>query len=341
MNNATMTPELSGSGLNETSLRSLIAKTLGAFILLATTVACTGGDALVDDQKELQKRDNLKLQKQYESVSGTYEGVLQTRGTPRREVEAEISVYIVHVQDGVNSDGSPKVRPSLRGRLQLIGAVSETDSLILNGDYDARTGQLTLVSAAGGGAPSGGAQGGVGSSGATNMLSISGYVVGDDVNLEVVRSGGVWGHYVGKRVSRDTSAPGSGESSDRRERLISVYKKVVGLYAGVLTTPSGERQPAELSLFIIERADASGALMPALSARYRRSDFPPDMGEFALNVDFDSVTGEVFMRESQQGGPGQPAGMIFSGRGTLQNRTLDMMFSDRRGVVGRFQAMAK
>jgi hypothetical protein len=314
-----------------------------AFVAPMVLLACAGGGGMAEDQKDLQRRDAEKLSGQYESLRGTYEGTLANAKSGLRPTAGKLSLYIVPVKDdsGVNPDGTPKFRPTLRGRFRLNDAVSETDTLTLIGDYDERSGALQLTTVGSGG-----------QSAESAMLSIRGSAVGGKVKLELVRRGGTWGYFDGSRTSQDASAPAAGEDTETRQRLLTVYQKVVGRYSGVVDSFDGERYEIELNLFVVERAAPSGqgqgsSMMPALQAQYRRTDVTSGIGEKSLVVEYNSLTGEIYMtadtgKAQTGGGATAPAGSgTFSVTGDLINKVMTVTLSDRRGVFATVRATSR
>jgi hypothetical protein len=305
----------------------------GGMIIVFLAAGCAGGGNADNDQKAQQVRDAEKLQVQYDQVRGTYVGQMQMSGD--KSYDARLSLYTIYVQDGSNPDGTPKVRPSLRGRFKLLDVVNETDTLTLNGDFDALNGTLTLTSATGAGLD-------------VNLLSLRGAMEissshYSSTRLEIVRRGGSWGTFVGNRVSMDVSSPTAGDAGELRERLLKVYKKIAGRYSGIVKSTSGEKFNAEINLLVVERVTPSGDLMPALAGQFRRLDIIAGIGERNLVVDYDQMSNDVSMRENIQTGgvsaPGAPAGaQMFSASGTLVNGTMSVTLVDRRGVLGQFVA---
>jgi hypothetical protein len=296
--------------------------------------ACAGGGGSIDDQKTLQRRDSEKLQLQYDSVRGTYEGLMSNPATGLRPTPARLVVYVVPVQDGANSDGTPKFRPTLRARFRLNEAVSETDSMTLLGDLNSASGEVTLTSVSG----TVGAQAPDGM-----MLSIRGQLWGGGAKrLELTRRGGTWGYFSGTRLSMDASAPAAGEDAENRERLLSVYSKIAGRYVGVVAGRGGERYEVEINLMIVERVGQSMQVsQPGLMAQYRRTDFTEGIGEKNLAVEYDSLTGAIFMRDSGVKSPtGPEGGNVMSITGSVINRVLNVTLNDRRGRMGDLQARA-
>jgi hypothetical protein len=308
---------------------SKLAIVMTAMVWLA---GCAGGGGMVDDQKAQQRRDSEKLQAQYDSVRGTYEGTISNPATGLRPTPARLSLYIQYVQDGVNTDGTPKVRPTLRGRFRLIDAVSETDMLTLIGDFDGVSGEMTLTTASGTQAA------GAAASGDANMLELRGGAAAGATTLTVTRRGGVWGTFNGTRTSTEASAPAAGEEAEQRERILAVYNKIAGTYTGVVNARGGERYEVEITLIIVER---SGTTLPGLAGQYRRTDFMTGIGEKILSVEYNSLTGEIFMRDAGGSKPGAPeGGNLFSISGTVINKVMKVELSDRRGKIGAFVASA-
>jgi hypothetical protein len=314
--------------MSNTTHRFALRLAVCAVALLSTALglsACSAGFSKDDDQKSQVRRDNEKLEAQFNLITGTYRGELKTYDTRVKGLEAELSLYILMEEDGVNSDGSKKARPALHGRFQLVDAVTDTDLLTLGGDYDARTGSLILTS------PKGAVQ-----------LSLRGSAVSERVQLDITRLDGQWGRYNATRISTQASAAAGGDIIDRRDRLLSVYRKVDGFYDGIVSGPSGTRSPIQIDLMAVEHADASGLMLPQLVAQLRWLHAPDGIGERNLLVDYNSVTGVISMRESSSTSSSTtPGAAMFSGSGTLIDGKLSIRFFERRGELGQFTAQRR
>ncbi|MDX9730621.1 MAG: hypothetical protein RBT63_02515 [Bdellovibrionales bacterium] len=273
-----------------------------------------------------------RLLKLYRSLEGRWVGTVSNATSGLRSFEAELILYIYYIEDGMNPDGTPKLRPTLRGRFRPTEFVTETDDMILVGDYD-HSGHLVLTARTSAGDSS-------------KLLSIRGFLNQGKLSVEVVRQGGVWGRFDASRVSADASAPAGGEITNTRDRLLKLYRPLEGRYVGVLRATDGNDYRVAISLVVMEQPVATGGSIPVLAAQYQRLDAPAGVLEWALTVDYNSQTGEVFMRENAlSGGSSVPGGMILSVVGRFievkGKKALDVTVSNRAAVVGTLQAVRR
>lgn len=299
-------------------------------VLAAGLVGCADGSDSGGDARSIQARDAKALEDQYLSVQGKWEGLVSNPASGLKPFQGELTLYVFYVQDGVNPDFSAKLRPTLRGRFQPKDFVAETDGMQLEGDFD-RSGRLVMAAS----------KSLVG--GEVKPLALRGVISRGDASIEISRQGGVWGVFKAARTSTDASAPAAGERAELRERFLKVYRQVEGRYFGVLKTRDGNDYNVEIALVVFERP---GMAQPALLAQYKRLDAPPGTLEWSLDVDYNSQTGEVFMRENAaSGGSTVPGGRLLSVAGhfkTIQGvKSLDVVISDRSSVLGTVEAVRK
>ncbi len=314
--------------MSEVSKFSKVICTLG--LLTVVLSGCADGSDSGGDARSIQARDAKALEDQYLSVQGKWEGTVTNAASGLQAFSGELSLYVFYVQDGVNPDLSAKLRPTLRGRFQPRDFVAETDGMQLEGDFD-RSGRLVMAAS----------KSLVG--GDVKPLAIRGVISRGGASLEISRQGGVWGVFNATRTSSDASAPIAGERAELRDRYLKVYRQVEGRYFGVLKTRNGDDYNIEIALVVFERP---GMAMPALLAQYRHIDAPAGTMEWSLDVDYNSQTGEVFMRESAVvGGSPVPGRRLLSVTGqfkTIQGvKSLDATVSDRSSVLGTVEAIRK
>lgn len=310
-----------------------------AVLMLLFVVGCGVGENLGDDARAQQARDAKALSDLYAAVVGRWTGILKNEMSGLQPTAAELTLYKIFVNDGSNPDGSQRLRPSLRGRFRPVDVVSETDDLTLIGDYD-RNGHLVLTSiGAQGGA--GGAGGGASGAATEVLLSIEGGAIGNALNVQVARRGGIWGTFEAKRVSTDPSAPTAGDTTEQRNRRLRIFKQVEGQYQGILRTGDGADRMVEISLIVNQAMTPDGVLMPTLTGFYRYLDVVPGTLDWALTVDYNSQTGDIFMRDTG-GVSTAPGGATLSLAGRVFERAgkqvLDVAVRNKSRVVGSVQA---
>ncbi len=330
------------------NVKPIVMGTLAAFAVVISafgSIGCSGGGQSASDALRTQQaKDSKVLEDLYAGVQGHWEGVVSNPGIGLQPFRAEFNLYTYYVSDGTNPDGSPRVRPALRGRFRPMDFVSETDLITLTGDFD-RNGRLIMT----GQISSMGSTGG--SSGGTSMdvkiLSLRGSVIGGQMNIEVTREGGVWGYLEAARTSTDASAPVAGEATEYRDRFLRVYGPYEGTYVGKMKSANGNDYGVQIAVVIVERPLASGGSRPTLMALYRRSDIPVGAGiEWSLDVDYNLQTGDVVMRESSLNPPSTIPGawvMSISGKLGVVNgkKTMNVTVRNKTSTLGDLVAVRK
>jgi hypothetical protein len=315
-------------------MKALSLKNLTGFFAAVMGVALVGCADGVDftDSRAVQARDAKALEDLYTGVRGTWEGTVSNPATGLKPFHGELKLYVIYVQDGVNADGSPKLRPTLRGRFQPRDFDTETDAMELGGDFD-RTGRLLLVaqrSLVGGAAAE------------VRTLVVRGSIESGVATLELTRQGGVWGVLQARRTSSDASAPATGLERELRERALRRYRAIEGSYVGVVKTVDGNDYRGEIVLTIVERA---GFVHPILRAQYKRLDDRIGNFEWSMSVSYDSQTREIFMREDQSTGSRVPDGWLLSITGVVtdvaSDRVINATITNRLGVIGTVSAVRK
>jgi hypothetical protein len=292
---------------------------------------CSGGASAGEDARAQQANDAAKLQALYAGVTGIWDGSVTNAGTGLTPFNGQLKLYMNFVAEGTNPDGSPKLRPVLRGRFQPNDFIAETDTMTLTGDFD-RSGRLILTGSAV-----------TSTSGTTDtrIFSLVGSVTASGMNLQLTRQGGVWGYFQASRTALDASAPVGGEALEYRERFLRIYGPLEGRYFGTMKSVNGNDYRVEIALVIIE---GGGGAYPTLAAQYKRLDAPAGTLEWNLNVSYDSQTSEIFMRENAStGGSTVPGGGILSVTGTLQNRAgqkvMNVLVRNKSAVLGTLEAL--
>ncbi len=313
----------------KTSALKILTGVLGLVMSSSVLVGCADG-ADFTDARAIQARDAKALEDLYSGVQGTWEGTVSNPATGLKAFHGELKLYVIYVQDGVNADGSAKLRPTLRGRFQPRDFDTETDSMELGGDFD-RTGRLLLV-----------AQKSLITGGDVRTLVVRGSIQSGVATLELTRQGGVWGVLEARRTSTDASAPATGLERELRERALRRYREIEGSYSGIVKTVDGNDYRIEIVITVVERP---GTVAPAMRAQYRRLDAPPGTLEWSMSVSYDSQTREIVMREDQSVGSTVPGGMLLSITGDVgdvaSDRVIDATITGRSGVIGTVRAVRK
>lgn len=235
---------------------------------------------------------------------GTYEGsIINTDAVSR---PALLSVYLVNVRDGVNPDGTIRIRPALMSRFQYRDVVLPTDYASMQGVASA-DGQVKMASNDG-------------------AISMSGLIIGEQATVDVSTAGGLLGQFSGQRTSTNVNAPTGSDAIELRERMRAQLEALEGVYSGVVETAS-ERVPVQLSLVVQEGTSGT----PVLTALYRRLDMPAGIGDRALTITFDPLHDRV---------SGSSDG-TFSLSGTWTAGALDVVFRDQHGFAGELKATRK
>lgn len=322
----------------KTSALKILTGVLGLVMSSSVLVGCADG-ADFTDARAIQARDAKALEDLYSGVQGTWEGTVSNPATGLKAFHGELKLYVIYVQDGVNADGSPKLRPTLRGRFRPRDFDTETDMMELGGDFD-RTGRLLLVALkplmAAGSKDEPVVDGGV------RTLVVRGTIQSGVATLELTRQGGVWGVFEARRTSSDASAPATGLEREIRERALRRYLEIEGTYSGIVKTTDGNDYRIEIVVTVVERP---GLVAPAVRAQYKRLDAPPGTLEWSMVVSYDSQTREVMMREDQSVGSTVPGGMLLSITGyvsdVVSDRVIDATITGRSGVIGTVRAVRK
>lgn len=276
-----------------------------ALVVVGVLAACSNGGNQGEDLRDQQARDAKALEALYSGVVGKWDGEMSNPGAGLKSMKGQLLVYTMYIADGSNPDGSVRLRPTLRGRFQPSDYITNTDFLVLSGDYN-RDGRLVMAS---GTASTGAAAGGVAVP-SDAVLSIAGSAAADKMQVQISRKNGVWGNFIASRVTRVASAPAEGDAAEIRARYVRILGPIEGRYNGVLDATEGTDYVAELSMVL---AEVPGYAAPELVALYRRLEGGVMTIEWKLAVDYDTQTGEVFMRNTSGvvgGGAGGGASML-------------------------------
>ena len=313
-------------------------------IVIATLASgCGLGSGNNDDISAQQTRDFAKLTETYRAVQGLYHGTLSTGDSMFPSTPGTLIIYYVQVDAGSNPDGTRRILPVLKSRFRLDKAVSDTDNVLMSGDYRAQTGILSLTSesqggsAPGSGAPGGGGQGAQApspSGGASGSISMQGVLIGEVLrDLNIVRKGGPWGTFQGVRLTSDISSPVSGDPSGDRARLYAIYGAAEGRYLGYLVGPQGRRESLEIKLNIANGSDIIGQIA-YLAGTFHFTAAAPGVANVSLVADnFDAFTGDIYLRQSPD-----PGGH-FSLRGRIRNGVFNVEVRSFNGFEGNYSGV--
>lgn len=266
--------------------------TLALGVIAGLSGCGTGSSS--DDARAQQARDAKALSDLYSSAEGKWTGSLENASTGLKSIDAELIIYKVFINDGSNPDGSQRLRPALRGRFRPTSLLTETDALTLSGDYD-RSGRIVMTSLGTG------ASGATGAQASDLFLTLEGSIGGESLSVRIARKGGVWGTFTAKRTSRDTSAPEGGDVSELRDRLYKVYSEIEGNYTGILSSANGNDRAVSLNFVIVQSRTASGDLLPTMVAYYHNADEVSEDADWNLKVDYNSLSGDVYLIGTRQG----------------------------------------
>ena len=227
-----------------------------------------------------------------------------------------------------------QLRPTLRGRFQPKDFVTETDFVSLAGDYD-RSGRLLLTAQS---------KSGASTSGDLSMLAVQGVVASGRMQVQITREGGVWGFFSGQRMKTYASAPAAGEVADARDRYLRIFGPFEGRYFGTVSSANGSDYRVEIALALVERPLETGGSRPALIAQDKRLDAPPGSLEWSLSVDYNTLTGEIVMRDTNSSpSPANPGGGILSLTGKVLDRSgkkvLDLVIKNKTSTLGSVRAV--
>jgi hypothetical protein len=286
-----------------------------------------------------QTRDFGKLEASYLPLKGIYEGKMVFPGTSLAAQPGQLVMYISYSQDGVNPDGTPRLRPSIRARFQMNEVITETDLLTMVGDFNLLDGRLVLTSL-GTTAETGGTSGS-----ASIFITGAGSWKSESVSLDLSRRNGLWGRFEAKLTSREVLSSEATYITRERARRTRILQKLAGKYVGIVTPPagsSGDSFCVDLSLSLSEVITSQGSF-PSLIAQYARTRLAASrIGQRSLNVEFDAQSGEVSMRDSGVSVGSIPGSQIISfygsASGSGQRSQLRGTLSNNFGPLGSYQA---
>lgn len=307
---------------------------IAALSFLMSGCGDVGSVSSSEDARTQQAKDSKALEDLYSGVQGVWEGSVSNASIGLAPFKGELSIYVYYIQDGTNSDGTPRLRPTLRGRFRPADFVTETDNIILVGDYD-RSGRLIMTaqtaaaSGSSGGAPT-----------VPAILSLRGSMSQGTLNLEISRQGGIWGFYEAVRTKTFASAPVAGVSTEDRERFEKIYGPIEGRYLGRMKSVNGNDYMVEIALLLVEaESEAGGTKGPVLTGFYQRLDGGRGTGlETALDVNYNAQTGDIYMRNGAGSGVGtlSLSGVLLTVQG---KKTLRVKARNKISVLGTIEAV--
>lgn len=221
------------------------------------------------DKVKQREEDRAKLTQQFDPVVGLYKGKLEFVDRPQEmSVDVELTLILEDENAGVDSDGLPIIRPSLKGYFKRSDDLNL--GLVFKASYnsyinpDQQNLVLTNPTVIGEKSTTPSDQ---------EISSIRGKIVGEIIESSVLSGGGVIGKISLKLVDKSAQASSLGVQSDINEKVLKLYKKVEGTYDSQLLIPGTALNsiPSRITL----SATLNQAGKPVLKAYYERLDVYP------------------------------------------------------------------
>lgn len=277
-----------------------------------------------EDVTAQQRRDAEVLKTRYSAVSGVYEGILENKDSGLKARAAKLALYYQEIADGVNSDGSTRLRPKLFGRFELVD-FGEGYFVDLTGEYQAH-GSLTLNSVSN-------------QTANATVLSLEGFSLDGKVSLKFKRRGGVWGEFKGTRVSKEAHAPADGDQGDLRERMRRILSPLEGIYYGDIETYDGRKIPSVISLTVVDIAGPSGDIQVALMGHYQQRGSTDGIYHRSLTVSYDPMTREIALTAKSSGTGSIPGWDVMVFNGLIDREKMLVSVRNKDGYLGRLRAV--
>lgn len=277
--------------------------------------ACSFNESDTINKQETE--DNLKLEKVYSDIRGEYQGKLfNANGTQ----DITIQIYTLSMKDGINSDGTNKLRLVPKAYVKRVNPVGESQLMDIR--YIPESGQITFTVSADSKA------------GPDDIHTINGYISGQTLKGEVLRPTGPFGQVEVQLVSKQTTTPDGGSAKEEiAQNLLREYEKIIGEYSGVVQdskVDNGLTYPIQVRLFITKEV-INGAIMPVLRGFFKRPDDKNAVFDLALNVAYDPTVLPATITMSGKGD-----GKFFLAMdGYIQNNQMFVNFSTHRGLAGQ------
>lgn len=243
-----------------------------ALLLLVTLTlsACSfdKNDPSADKVKQ-REEDRAKLTQQFDPVVGLYKGKLEFVDRPQdMSVDVELTLILEDENAGVDSDGLPIIRPTLKGYFKRSDDLNL--GLVFKASYnsyinpDQQNLILTNPTVIGEKSSTPSDQ---------EISSIRGKIVGDLIESSVLSGGGVIGKINLKLVNKSAQASSLGVQSDINEKVLKLYKKVEGTYDSQILIPGTALNPIPSRITLSATLNQAGK--PVLKAYYERLDVYP------------------------------------------------------------------
>lgn len=217
----------------------------------------TGGST---DQDRAVSERSQKLRTEASDVTGIYEGILQT---PTGPYAASVSLYTIEVDDGLDSSGRTRTKPSLKAAFVLNDSVDDFTELSVA--FDRESGELTM-------AP----DKSLASNSTKKVVSARGLIRNKSFSGEVTKEGGFFGTL---NLNLKNSQATALSDQDRKDRVIKIYERIAGNYRLTVVTPT-----------FSETDDINLRINLATNPPTLMADCKSSFGYEVMNVSFDSMT---------------------------------------------------
>lgn len=274
-------------------MKALIVPFLRLFTATALLSSCAfdKNDPSADRVKEREK-DRSKLVEQLSPVEGRYVGKLEFFDRPNQmSVDVELGLILEEENAGVDSDGLPIARPTLKAYFKRaddlnLGLIFKAN---FNKFIDPNSQNLILTNPSMlGEKPSQGAPGtdstAAGSTGSQEITSIRGKLENQVITANVLTGAGVLGKITLTFKDKTTEASSLGLQNDINAKVTKLFKRIEGTYEG--SVQIGKiLNPVVARVTLTAAVNSSGK--PVLKAYYERLDVYPvvDFNQ-ELNVDY-------------------------------------------------------
>ncbi len=275
---------------------------------------------------EVDKRTRLRTV--YEPIRGTYYATIYRGEEAKgRSYDVEISLFIVEVESGVNSNGEPQFVPKLIARYRTMNFIGDDDNQLMAVRFYPETDEIVMKSIA------------------NSRFTIRGNIKNNVItNGEVIKDGGIFGTFISSRYAREAMISPLDQEEEKRERLKVVLEKVVGDYTGPLMKDGVFLYDLNIKIFLVEESggvNASGEviMLPALRAKIKRVGDESQILDRFLVVKYFSQTDSISMMSAVgMANSTVPGAGTYSVTGSLIDGLLVGTIMDHRGLVGDIKA---
>ncbi|HLE10367.1 MAG: hypothetical protein A2504_04280 [Bdellovibrionales bacterium RIFOXYD12_FULL_39_22] len=277
---------------------------------------------------EVDKRSRLRAV--YEPIKGTYyasiDGASARMG---RSYDFEISVFIIEVESGVNSNGEPSFVPKLMARYRTLNFIGEDDNQLMAVRFYPETDEIVMKSIS------------------NSRFTIRGVINENTITKgEIIKDGGLLGTFISKRYLRTVSVSRLDPEEEKRERIKAVYEKIVGDYSGPVMNNEVLVYNAVVKIFIVEEvaginSNGEGIMLPALRARIIKQGDDSGILDRFLSVKYFAQTEQISMANLGQMNSNVPGAGLYTLTGNLRDGVLAAAIMDHRGFVGDLKASKK